>query len=65
MYLNSSSIKAKLLKYLLLLQTVFFGGEHTSTTRFGTVDGAFLSGVKGALWVTDQLWQVKFCLSII
>ncbi|XP_045132721.1 uncharacterized protein LOC123516982 [Portunus trituberculatus] len=39
------------------IQSVFFGGEHTSTTRFGTVDGAFLSGVKGALWVTDQLWQ--------
>ncbi|XP_063869549.1 uncharacterized protein LOC135105245 [Scylla paramamosain] len=39
------------------LQSVFFGGEHTSTERFGTVDGAFLSGVKGALWVTDQIWQ--------
>ncbi|KAK8398093.1 hypothetical protein O3P69_003782 [Scylla paramamosain] len=41
------------------LQSVFFGGEHTSTERFGTVDGAFLSGVKGALWVTDQIWQVN------
>lgn len=40
-------------------QPVFFGGEHTSTDRFGTVDGAFLSGVRAALWATSQLQQVS------
>ncbi|KAK3854200.1 hypothetical protein Pcinc_039305 [Petrolisthes cinctipes] len=38
-------------------QTVMFGGEHTSTDRYGTVDGAFLSGVRAAHWVITQLDQ--------
>lgn len=40
-------------------QPVFFGGEHTSTDRFGTVDGAFVSGVQAALWAAGQLHQVS------
>ncbi|KAK4309359.1 hypothetical protein Pmani_019003 [Petrolisthes manimaculis] len=39
------------------IQTVMFGGEHTSTDRYGTVDGAFLSGVRAAHWVITQLDQ--------
>ncbi|XP_042240616.1 protein anon-37Cs-like [Homarus americanus] len=35
-------------------QSLFFGGEHTSTDRFGTVDGAMLSGVRAAKWVVDE-----------
>nr|XP_027234418.1 uncharacterized protein LOC113825788 [Penaeus vannamei] len=36
-------------------KSVFFAGEHTSTDRFGTVDGSFLSGVRAAKWVMDEL----------
>ncbi|XP_050703164.1 uncharacterized protein LOC126988795 [Eriocheir sinensis] len=41
------------------IQPVFFGGEHTSSDRFGTVDGAFVSGVEAALWAAGQLEQEK------
>ena len=43
-----------------LFQPVFFGGEHTSNDRFGTVDGAFLSGVQAALRATSHLRQVSY-----
>ncbi|KAK7072480.1 hypothetical protein SK128_017220 [Halocaridina rubra] len=35
-------------------RTLFFSGEHTSSDRFGTVDGALLSGVRAARWVMDD-----------
>ncbi|XP_047474522.1 uncharacterized protein LOC125028935 [Penaeus chinensis] len=36
-------------------KSVFFAGEHTSTDRFGTVDGSFLSGIRAAKWVMDEV----------
>ncbi|XP_068230458.1 myb-like protein X [Palaemon carinicauda] len=35
-------------------RSLFFSGEHTSTDRFGTVDGALLSGARAARWVMDE-----------
>ncbi|XP_069944432.1 peroxisomal N(1)-acetyl-spermine/spermidine oxidase isoform X2 [Cherax quadricarinatus] len=35
-------------------QSLFFGGEHSSSDRYGTVDGALLSGARAAHWVVEE-----------
>ncbi|XP_066976572.1 uncharacterized protein [Macrobrachium rosenbergii] len=53
-HLNDRSALSPILANTRGKRSLFFSGEHTSTDRFGTVDGALLSGVRAARWVMDE-----------
>ncbi|XP_064121061.1 uncharacterized protein LOC135225657 [Macrobrachium nipponense] len=54
MNFNDRSVLSPILANTRGKRSLFFSGEHTSTDRFGTVDGALLSGVRAARWVMDE-----------